>query len=125
MCGINGIYYFNPGEVVDKTLLLQMRDSMPHRGPDEVGHYLKGNLGFGHRRLSIIDLSTGQQPLCNEDGTVWITYNGEIFNYEPLRQELLRQGHQFKTKCDTEVIVHLYEQYGPDCVKKLRGQFAF
>lgn len=125
MCGINGIYHFNLDEPVDKATLLQMRDVIYHRGPDEAGCYINGRIGFGHRRLSIIDLRNGQQPLCNEDGTVWITYNGEVFNYEALRQDLLAKGHQFKTRCDTEVIIHLYEQYGVDCVKKLRGQFAF
>ena len=125
MCGINGVYHFNIDERVDETLLLNMRDTMSHRGPDEQGHYLKDRIGFGHQRLSIIDLTSGQQPLCNEDGTVWITYNGEIFNFESLRHRLLQKGHLFKTQCDTEVIVHLYEEYGPDCVKQLRGQFAF
>ena len=125
MCGINGIYYFKADQVVDRELLLRMRDTMTHRGPDEAGYYLKGNIGLGHRRLSIIDLTTGQQPLSNEDGSVWITYNGEIFNYQTLRRDLIAKGHRFKTQSDTEVIVHLYEEDGVECVKKLRGQFAF
>jgi asparagine synthase (glutamine-hydrolysing) len=125
MCGITGIHNFNTHEPVDKTLLLQMRDTMRHRGPDETGFYLKGNIGLGHRRLRIIDLTRGQQPLCNEDGTVRIVYNGEVFNHDELRQALIKQGHFFKSRCDTEVIVHLYEEYGLDCVQRLRGQFAF
>ena len=125
MCGITGIYNFNPEEPVDEATLVQMRDVIKHRGPDEANCYLAGNIGFGHRRLSIIDLANGQQPMCNEDGTVWITYNGEVFNHDELRQELISKGHQFKTRCDTETIVHLYEEYGVECVPRLRGQFAF
>src|SRR4051794_33237591 len=100
MCGINGIYHFNRDEPVDEATLLQMRDALYHRGPDEAGCYLNGNVGFGHRRLSIVDLAHGQQPLCNEDGTVWITYNGEIFNHNELRRLLIDKGHQFRTRCD-------------------------
>jgi asparagine synthase (glutamine-hydrolysing) len=125
MCGVNGIYHFNRDEPVDEATLLQMRDALYHRGPDEAGCYLNGNVGFGHRRLSIVDLAHGQQPLCNEDGTVWITYNGEIFNHNELRRLLIDKGHQFRTRCDTETIVHLYEEYGANGVQKLRGQFAF
>lgn len=125
MCGINGIYHFDANQPIDEAALLKARDVMSHRGPDEIGHYVNGHVGFGHRRLSIIDLTSGQQPMCNEDGSVWITYNGELFNYEELGDALRKQGHQFKTRCDTEVIIHLYEEYGVDCVKMLRGQFAF
>jgi asparagine synthase (glutamine-hydrolysing) len=110
---------------VDEDLLVRMRDVMPHRGPDESGVHVHGNVGLAHRRLSIIDLESGQQPLCNEDGTVWITFNGEIFNHDELRDELIAKGHRFKTRSDTEVIVHLYEEEGIDCPKRLRGQFAF
>jgi len=102
-----------------------MADSIRHRGPDDDGYYLAGPLGMANLRLSIIDLSTGKQPIANEDETVWIVFNGEIYNYPELRQELLARGHQFKTHTDTECIVHLYEDYGVDCVKKLRGMFAF
>ena len=98
---------------------------MRHRGPDGQGVYLGGRVGLGHLRLSIIDLSTGAQPLANEDGSVWIVFNGEIYNYPGLRKQLLARGHQFKTTSDTEVIIHLYEERGEECVKDLRGMFAF
>src|SRR5579863_3695805 len=102
-----------------------MADSISHRGPDDEGFYVRGQIGLGFRRLSIIDLSGGHQPLSNEDGTVWIIFNGEIYNYLELRDWLLTKGHIFRTKSDTEVIVHLYEEMGPNCVDKLRGMFAF
>jgi asparagine synthase (glutamine-hydrolysing) len=102
-----------------------MADTIAHRGPDDEGYYISGPVGLGFRRLSIIDLATGHQPLSNEDGTVWIVFNGEIYNYRELRTSLQGKGHVFKTQTDTEVIVHLYEEYGEDCVKKLRGMFAF
>jgi asparagine synthase (glutamine-hydrolysing) len=102
-----------------------MLNTIRHRGPDGEGTYLSGQIGLGHRRLSIIDLSTGQQPLANEDGTVWIVFNGEIYNYQDLRPELMAHGHRFRTRSDTEVIVHLYEEYGEACVERLRGMFAF
>src|ERR1700730_6193445 len=102
-----------------------MADAIVHRGPDDEGYYIKGQVGLGFRRLSIIDLSGGHQPLSNENGTIWIIFNGEIYNYRDLRAELVSKGHIFKTKSDTEVIVHLYEEYGRDCVQKLRGMFAF
>jgi asparagine synthase (glutamine-hydrolysing) len=100
-------------------------DPLAHRGPDGQGLYVDGVAGLGHRRLSIIDLQTGGQPICNEDRTVWITFNGEIYNYRELRAKLLGRGHCFQTQSDTEVIVHLYEEYGQECVKHLRGMFAF
>src|SRR5207245_5209915 len=96
-----------------------------HRGPDEHGSHFEPGLGLGHRRLSIIDLSTGQQPLYNEDGSVVVVYNGEIYNYRELIPELTRLGHVFRTKSDTEVIVHGWEQWGEDCVRRFRGMFAF
>jgi len=102
-----------------------MADAIEHRGPDDEGYYTSGPVGFGFRRLSIIDLNTGHQPLSNEDGTVWIAFNGEIYNYQDLRNLLVGKGHTFRTKTDTEVIVHLYEEYGPACVERLRGMFAF
>jgi asparagine synthase (glutamine-hydrolysing) len=94
-------------------------------GPDDEGFYISGQIGLGFRRLSIIDLAGGHQPLSNEDGTVWVVFNGEIYNYQTLRRDLITRGHTFRTKSDTEVIVHLYEEYGTDCVQKLRGMFAF
>jgi asparagine synthase (glutamine-hydrolysing) len=102
-----------------------MADTIRHRGPDDEGYYVSGPIGLGFRRLAIIDLEGGHQPLANEDGSIWITFNGEIYNYQELRTILLAKGHVFKTQTDTEVIVHLYEEYGPDCLQKLRGMFAF
>jgi asparagine synthase (glutamine-hydrolysing) len=125
MCGICGKFVFDPDGGVSQLLLKGMADAIRHRGPDDEGFYISGQVGLGFRRLSIIDLSGGHQPLSNEDGTVWIVFNGEIYNYQELRQELQGKGHVFSTKTDTEVIVHLYEEYGADCVKKLRGMFGF
>jgi asparagine synthase (glutamine-hydrolysing) len=125
MCGICGKLNFDPGASVNPRTIQAMLDSIRHRGPDDEGVYLASNVGLGHRRLSIIDLSSGHQPLSNEDGTVWIVFNGEIYNYLELRGFLLSKGHVFKTRSDTEVIVHLYEELGPECVQKLRGMFAF
>lgn len=102
-----------------------MADAILHRGPDDEGYYRSGPLGFGFRRLSIIDLNTGHQPISNEDGTVWIVFNGEIYNYQELRQGLQARGHVFKTRTDTEVIIHLYEEFAEACIEKLRGMFAF
>ena len=102
-----------------------MADAIAHRGPDDDGYYFSGPVGLGFRRLAIIDLSTGHQPISNEDGTAWIVFNGEIYNYQELRDQLRAKGHAFKTQSDTEVIVHLYEEFGETCVEKLRGMFAF
>jgi asparagine synthase (glutamine-hydrolysing) len=102
-----------------------MLDPIAHRGPDGQGIHLDGNAGLGHVRLSIIDLGTGSQPMCNEDETVWIVFNGEIYNYKELRDRLLAKGHVFRSQCDTEVIIHLYEELGEECVRELRGMFAF
>ena len=102
-----------------------MADTIHHRGPDDEGYYVSGPVGFGFRRLSIIDLNTGHQPISNEDGTAWIVFNGEIYNYQELRRHLQTKGHTFTTQTDTEVIVHLYEEFGESCVEKLRGMFAF
>ena len=98
---------------------------MVHRGPDDEGIYVEGRVGLGMRRLSIIDLATGHQPISNEDGTIWIVFNGEIYNHAALRERLIASGHRFRTQCDTETIVHLYEQYGHECLRHLRGMFAF
>jgi asparagine synthase (glutamine-hydrolysing) len=109
---------------VDAAALRHMTRALTHRGPDEEGYHEEPGVGLGHRRLSIIDLSTGQQPLCNEDGTIWVAFNGEIFNYVELRDELEKRGHTFRTHSDTETIVHLYEERGLDFVDELNGQFA-
>ena len=125
MCGIAGVLNFN-NEPVQSNIIKKMTDAMIHRGPDDEGRYIKGNVGMGHRRLSIIDLSQrAHQPMCNEDGTVWIVYNGEIYNYKELNKILLDKGHQIKSNCDTETIIHLWEEYGQDCVHHLRGMFSF
>jgi asparagine synthase (glutamine-hydrolysing) len=125
MCGISGIVHIERSRSVDPELLRAMTDVMKHRGPDDRGEYLAGNVGFGHRRLSIIDLSRGHQPLSNEDSSIWIVFNGEIYNFPDLYRELQSKGHTFKTQCDTEAIVHAYEEWGTDCVRHLRGMFAF
>jgi len=109
----------------DRELLGRMVNAIRYRGPDELGAYFDNRCALGQARLSIIDLAGGSQPLCNEDGTIWVTFNGEIFNYVELRPELEKLGHRFRTNSDTEVIVHAYEQYGRDCVKHFIGQFAF
>ena len=123
MCGIAG--YFDKSEKASALVLNRMLTRIQHRGPDECGIYINNNVGFGSVRLSIIDIVSGQQPLSNEDLTLWIVFNGEIFNYIELRSELEVKGHKFRTQSDTEVIVHLYEEYGEDCLSKLNGQFSF
>ena len=125
MCGLVGMFDARGGRVIDRPLLMRMNDSQRHRGPDEDGLFVAPGLGLGHRRLSIIDLSSGQQPLFNEDGSVVVVYNGEIFNFQDLAAELDAAGHKFRTRCDTEVIVHAWEEWGEDCVTRFRGQFAF
>src|SRR6266481_5062416 len=125
MCGIVGIFDLSGKRPISHDLVARMNESQLHRGPDEGGFHFEPGVGLGHRRLSIIDLSTGQQPLYNEDGSVVIVYNGEIYNYRELIPELTRLGHVFRTKSDTEVIVHGWEQWGEDCVKRFRGMFAF
>jgi len=125
MCGICGIMTFSPSVAIAPEELRRMNEAIFHRGPDEEGFYHHEQIGMAMRRLSIIDLSSGQQPISNEDGTLWIVYNGEIYNYLELRAELERRGHRFKTKSDTEAIVHAYEEYGVDCPSKLNGMFSF
>jgi asparagine synthase (glutamine-hydrolysing) len=125
MCGICGKLNFEKGASVKPSLIRAMMDTIRHRGPDDEGLHVASEVGLGFRRLSIIDLSRGHQPLSNEDGTVWIVFNGEIYNYRELRKFLLSKGHVFRTQSDTEVIVHLYEEFGPQCLEKLRGMFAF
>jgi asparagine synthase (glutamine-hydrolysing) len=125
MCGICGKLILDPTATVSPALIKSMADAISHRGPDDDGYFISGPVGLGFRRLSIIDLSGGHQPLSNEDGTVHIVFNGEIYNYKELRQYLLGRGHSFRTQSDTETIVHLYEDLGEACVEKLRGMFAF
>jgi asparagine synthase (glutamine-hydrolysing) len=124
MCGIAGIVR-NDRAPIDRDLVARMTEAIRHRGPDEDGFYFGSGAGLGMRRLSIIDLKSGQQPIANQDGTAWIVFNGEIYNYRELRRQLEQQGHQFHTDSDTEAIVHAYDQYGTDCPKYLRGMFAF
>src|SRR3989475_3905322 len=126
MCGIAGIMSLN-SQPVSIEELRSMCAALVHRGPDDEGFYLgrDKSVGLGMRRLSIIDLQTGRQPVSNEDGTVWVVFNGEIYNFRDLRRKLEQRGHAFSTATDTEVIVHLYEEYGQHCVEKLRGMFAF
>ena len=124
MCGICGIVLFQPGIPVDQSVLKRMNDSIRHRGPDDEGYYQDAQASLAMRRLSIIDLHTGQQPISNETGDVWVVYNGEIYNFKDVRAELERRGHTFKTQTDTEIIVHAYEEYGADCVKHFNGMFA-
>ncbi len=140
MCGIAGVFHPRGGNV-DLDALLRMTRTLEHRGPDEEGYFVNagatlagaplhtldgsGIVGFGHRRLSIIDLKSGQQPLCNEDRTIWITFNGEIYNFKQLKAELTERGHRFRTNSDTETIVHGYEEWGEDLPGKLRGMFVF
>jgi asparagine synthase (glutamine-hydrolysing) len=125
VCGICGKVSFDSQGVVKESLLRAMADTIRHRGPDDEGFYSSSQVGFGFRRLSIIDLGGGHQPISNEDGTIWIVFNGEIYNYKELRIDLIAKGHTFKTHTDTEVIVHLYEEFGEGCVEKLRGMFGF
>ncbi len=126
MCGICGIVYTDPDRHVDPGLVERMAGVQTHRGPDDQGVWTKENVGLGHVRLSIIDLSPlGHQPMTNEDGSVWISFNGEIYNFLELREELQQKGHEFRSRTDTEVIVHLWEEEGVRCVERLRGMFAF
>ncbi len=125
MCGICGVLYFRDKKPVHESLLKSMCDEMAHRGPNDEGYYKDKHLGFGHRRLSILDLSGGHQPMTNEDEKVWIVFNGEIYNYIALRHELEQKGHKFSSNCDTEVIIHAWESYGESCVDHFQGMFAF
>ena len=125
MCGIAGRFNYDALRPVDRTVLEAMTDAIAHRGPDAAGYHVAPGIGLGHRRLSIIDLSTGDQPLSNEDGTVWTVFNGEIYNFADVRAELASRGHRFRTGSDTEVIVHGYEEWGERCVERFRGMFAF
>lgn len=125
MCGIVGIVNFDPRATVDEARLRRMRDVLRHRGPDAEGLMVSGNVGLGHRRLSIIDLSGGRQPMANRTQSVWITFNGEIYNFKELRADLASHGCSFTTNSDTEVLLRAYEMFGEGCVERLRGMFAF
>jgi len=125
MCGIAGIKFKNREKPVDSYLLKRMSDSMRHRGPDDEGFFIQGNIGLAHRRLSIIDLSGGHQPISNREENLTIVFNGEIYNHELLRKDLMQRGCAYTTRSDTETILHAYSQYGFDCVNYLRGMFAF
>ncbi len=124
MCGIAGVLRTD-GNSADARVIRSMTDIIAHRGPDGSGFYVQGEVALGHRRLSIIDLATGGQPMSNEDDSVWITYNGEIFNHADVRPELEVAGHRYKSHCDTETVIHAYEQYGDHCLTRFRGMFAF
>jgi len=125
MCGICGIVNFKASEPVDRSLVERMNLAQAHRGPDDDGYFIDNNVGLGHRRLSIIDVSGGKQPIFNEDGSIVVVFNGEIYNFAELTTNLIAHGHQFKTRSDTETIVHAYEQYGDECMQDFRGMFAF
>ncbi len=126
MCGINGIAFSTrSNRLIDENMLRQMRDVQHHRGPDDAGEFFDGQIGLGHRRLSIVDVSYGGQPMFNEDKSLVIVYNGEVYNHADYREELIAKGHIYETHCDTETILHLFEEYGERCVEKLRGMFAF
>ena len=126
MCGIVGKLCFDPQQVVAVPLIRRMANTLLHRGPDDDGVWVNGPIGLGSRRLAIIDLSPrAHMPMSNEDGTLWIVLNGEIYNFQELRTDLERKGHQFRSASDTEVVLHLYEEEGSDCLQRLRGMFAF
>jgi asparagine synthase (glutamine-hydrolysing) len=126
MCGIAGILYSNKEKKAPAELISRMTDTLVHRGPDDKGIYVDNNAALGFRRLSIIDLSAAaHQPMGNEDGTIWGVFNGEIYNFKDLRVILEAKGHCFKSRCDSEVLIHAYEEYGTECVKHFNGMFAF
>ena len=126
MCGINGIALSSKSATsLDVEVLERMRDVIKHRGPDDKGIFVDAHIGLGHRRLSIVDVAGGKQPMTNEDGSLHITYNGEVYNHADFRADLEARGHVYRTHCDTETILHLYEEYGESCVDHLRGMFAF
>jgi len=125
MCSINGVFYFDPQRSVEESLLTDMRRVAIHRGPDDHGLYINRNVGLAFNRLSIIDVSGGHQPMSNEDGSVWIVFNGEIYNFNELHTQLVQSGYRFRTRSDTETVLHAWEHYGEECVVHLRGMFAF
>src|SRR5689334_22477001 len=123
MCGIVGVVSSN-GQTVEAERLGAMVQMLDHRGPDDRGCYVEPQAALGHTRLSVVDVAGGRQPLSNEDGSIWVTFNGEVFNHRELRAELVAKGHRFRTQSDTEVLVHLYEDAGADAVHRLNGQWA-
>ncbi len=125
MCGICGFVYTDRERAAEASVVKEMCDAIVHRGPDDEGQFVNHNLAIGMRRLSIIDLAGGHQPMSNEDGTIWIVFNGEVYNHVAIRHELLARGHQFATRADTEAIVHAYEEWGESCPSRLNGMFAF
>ncbi len=125
MCGISGVVDIRERRTVNESLVRAMNTTLSHRGPDGEGYHFEPGVGLGHRRLSIIDLEGGKQPLYSADGSVVVTYNGEIYNFRELADELVRAGYEFSTRCDTEVIVHAWQEWGPDCVDRFNGMFAF
>lgn len=125
MCGIAGIFNYGGNKSIDHLLLQQMTAVLDHRGPDGQGFYYNSEIGLGHRRLAIVDVTGGAQPLFNEDRSVCVVFNGEIFNFRSLMSELIALGHVFRTRCDTEVIVHAWEEWGEACLDRFNGQFAF
>ena len=125
MCGISGVYHYRDRQDVDPAVIERMNAVQTYRGPDDQGVHVAGPIGLGNRRLAIIDRAHGQQPMANVDGTVWITYNGELFNYRELRRELEQAGKRFRTQSDTEVVLQAYEAFGERCVERFNGQFAF
>src|SRR2546422_2375499 len=124
MCGITGQYNYSSGERVDSDVVRRMARSIAHRGPDDEGFFIAGPVGLGFRRLSIIDLAGGHQPMSDAEETVWIVFNGEIYNYKELRAQLQGKGHQFRTNSDTEVIIHGYKEWGADVFDHLNGMFC-
>src|SRR6266481_238563 len=125
MCGIVGIVQYDPRARVEETRVARMRDVLYHRGPDGAGLFVENNVGLGHRRLAIVDVAGGHQPMANEDESIWITYNGEIYNHASLRPGLEARGHHYRTRSDTETSIHLYEEEQERCVERLQGMFAF
>ena len=124
MCGLVGIFDAKSERSIDPMLLRSMNDALHHRGPDGDGFHLEPGLGLGHRRLSIIDITGGDQPMSNPSGSIVVVFNGEIYNFQDLRAELEGLGYQFRTRCDTEVIIHGWDAWGPACVDRLHGMFA-
>src|SRR5207249_366761 len=124
MCGIAGQFNFQRREPVERETIVRMTRSIAHRGPDDEGFFISGPVGLGSRRLSIIDLAGGHQPMSDAEASVWITFNGEIYNYKELRAELQSKGHQFRTNSDTEVIIHGYKEWGTDVFNHLNGMFG-
>src|SRR4249919_2647751 len=125
MCGIAGIVAAEGLHLDDSDRVTRMRDVIAHRGPDDAGLFADGQAALGHRRLSIVDLAAGHQPLANEDDSIWIVFNGEIYNHQAVRDVLEPAGHRYKTRSDTETILHAYEEWGDESVERLRGMFAF